>query len=67
MSFSIDYDKDNKVEYFWDVSLCCGSSRQFVRGCLEGGRKIITSTTKILKGGTTFRWVYIQKFRSIWL
>ena len=29
-------------------------------GCLHGGRKI-------LEGGTTFRWVYTQKLRSVWL
>ena len=24
------------------------------------------STRKILEGGTAFRWVYMQKFRSVW-
>ena len=28
-------------------------------GCLHGGRKI-------LEGGTTFHWVCMQKFRSVW-
>ena len=31
-----------------------------VRGCLHGGRKI-------LEGGTTFRSLYMQKFRPKWL
>ena len=30
---------------------------------MEGGR---SCTRKILEGGTTFRWVYMQKFRSVW-
>ena len=25
------------------------------------------STRMILEGGTTFRWVYMQKFLSVWL
>ena len=25
------------------------------------------STRKILEGGTTFRWVHMQQFRSAWL
>ena len=31
----------------------------YLRGCLHGGRKI-------LEGGTTLRWVYMQKFRYVW-
>ena len=34
--------------------------RSNFKGCLRGGRKI-------LEGETTFRWVYMQKFRSVWL
>ena len=33
-------------------------SQPITQGCLHGGRKI-------LEGGTTFLWVYLQKFRSV--
>ena len=33
----------------------------------RGGGKEDPSTKKILEGRTSFRWVYMQKCRSVWL
>ena len=51
----------NKI-YYWSAN---NIARAGFRGCLHW-REEDPSTRKILEGGSTLHWVYMQKFWSVW-